>query len=202
VVAIRRRRSHPRRLRGDDGALEKECLPDDTGNEGEAKGWGADSTTRRGRRCGAGSAGPVSNSTAVWFRARSSSTRLGGHDVLLSLGAIDDFDHSISTSSGRRASQGNPGAYQIRRVYASRASIRGKNVVAVRVFDHVAKRLHGPRRDVLGDDGPLAKAVPLAARALRDREAHPARVVRRVPHLRAPPSISSSRNSPAALFGA
>lgn len=89
----------------------------------------------------------------VWFR-RSVAVpeEWAGHDLSLSLGAIDDFDHTYFNGElvGSHPA-GTPEAHQLPRRYVvpGRLVRPGKNVVAVRVFDHFGEGgFAGPRREM------------------------------------------------------
>jgi sialate O-acetylesterase len=86
----------------------------------------------------------------VWFRRELELTRVGDQDLILELGAIDDFDHTYfnGTLVGSHP-DGTPNAYQTPRRYTvPKALLRpGKNVIAVRVFDHFGQGgFAGPKR--------------------------------------------------------
>lgn len=87
----------------------------------------------------------------VWFRHTVEvPADFLGHDLSLSLGAIDDFDHTYFNGElvGAHPS-GTPEAFQIQRQYAIPARLvkPGKNVIAVRVFDHFGEGgFAGPAR--------------------------------------------------------
>jgi sialate O-acetylesterase len=73
-----------------------------------------------------------------------------GQDLTLSLGAIDDFDHTYFNGELVGAHPaGTPEAFQIQRRYTIPAHLvrPGKNVIAVRVFDHFGEGgFAGPAR--------------------------------------------------------
>lgn len=86
----------------------------------------------------------------LWFRRELELSRGGEDDLLLELGAIDDFDHTYfnGTLVGSHP-DGTPNAYQTPRRYSIPRSLvrRGKNVIAVRVFDHFGQGgFVGPKR--------------------------------------------------------
>jgi len=191
---------------------EAENLPDDTGNEGEAKGWARvdldDDAWPAMALPGAWQGRGLRFNGAVWFRRTVElDASWTGHDLTLSLGAIDDFDHTYFNGTPIGAHpKGTPGAYQIHRVYRiPSAMLRpGKNVIAVRVFDHVGEGgLMGPSTEMfLETTGPERKRLSLAG-------AWRYEVERRIPLVSfevfktcpMPPSILVQQNSPAALFG-
>ncbi|HEY4105435.1 MAG TPA: sialate O-acetylesterase, partial [Polyangiaceae bacterium] len=86
----------------------------------------------------------------VWFRRELELPSGSEHDLWLELGAIDDFDHTYfnGTLIGSHPDK-TPNAFQLKRRYrVPRALIRpGKNVIAVRVFDHFGEGgFVGPRQ--------------------------------------------------------
>lgn len=87
----------------------------------------------------------------VWFRRAVEMPREWlGRDLSLSLGAIDDFDHTYVNGElvGAHPS-GTPEAFQIQRKYTVPARLvkPGKNVISVRVFDHFGEGgFAGPAR--------------------------------------------------------
>lgn len=191
---------------------EAENLPNDTGNEGEAKGWArADldddawpSMTLPGAWQGRG----LRFNGTVWFRRTVElDASWAGQDLTLSLGTIDDFDHTYFNGAEVGAHpKGTPGAYQIHRVYQIPAAMvrPGKNVIAVRVFDHIGEGgFMGPSVEMfLETAGPERKRLSLSG-------AWRYEVERRIPLVSfevfktcpAPPSILVQQNSPASLFG-
>jgi sialate O-acetylesterase len=76
----------------------------------------------------------------VWFRRSVElSPELAEQDLVLSLGAIDDFDHTYFNGElVGSLPDGTPNAFQTRRRYVvpGRLVRAGTNVLAVRVFDH------------------------------------------------------------------
>lgn len=99
----------------------------------------------------------------VWFRREFELTaELAAQDLELSLGAIDDFDHSyVNGELVGSMPDGTPNAFQTpRRYVVPRALLRpGRNVVAVRVFDH------------FGEGGFAGPAGALCLRGTRSPEA-------------------------------
>jgi sialate O-acetylesterase len=101
----------------------------------------------------------------VWFRRELELASVGDQDLSLELGAIDDFDHTYfnGTLVGSHP-DGTPNAYQTpRRYLVPKALLRpGKNVIAVRVFDHFGQGgFVGPKRAMqarleAGESIPLA----------------------------------------------
>jgi sialate O-acetylesterase len=136
---------------------EAESLPIDPGNHAESEGW-ADSDFNDGAwrsfevPASWQSRGMLFNGV-VWFRkVVDLPAAWAGHDLRLSLGAIDDFDETYFNGSPVGFHRkGTPMAHQIRRRYVvPGARVRaGKNVVAVRVFDHFGEGgLLGPRSEL------------------------------------------------------
>jgi sialate O-acetylesterase len=86
----------------------------------------------------------------VWFRRELELPNGGEYDLSLELGAIDDFDHTYvnGTLVGSHP-DGTPNAFQLPRRYLVPKAVlrRGKNVIAVRVFDHFGQGgFAGPKR--------------------------------------------------------
>jgi sialate O-acetylesterase len=191
---------------------EAECLPNDTSNEGEAKGWARVELDEDGWPSmpvpGAWQTRGLKFNGAVWFRKTIElDASWSGHDLSLSLGAIDDFDHTYFNGEKVGAHpKGTPGAFQIHRLYRIPGALvrPGKNVVAVRVFDHVGEGgFVGPAGEMfLETTGPDRSRVSLVG-------VWRYQVERRIPLVSfdvfrtcpAPPSILVQQNSPAALFG-
>ncbi len=89
----------------------------------------------------------------VWFRLGVEvPTEWAGRDLVLSLGAIDDFDHTFFNGELVGAHpKGTPEACKLSRRYVIPAKLvrPGTNVIAVRVFDHVGEGgFAGPRREM------------------------------------------------------
>jgi sialate O-acetylesterase len=90
----------------------------------------------------------------VWFRLSVDVPEVwAGRDLSLSLGAIDDFDHTYFNGELVGAHPaGTPGAFQLPRRYVvpGRLVRPGRNVITVRVFDHFGEGgFAGPRRDMV-----------------------------------------------------
>jgi hypothetical protein len=103
----------------------------------------------------------------VWFRrAVEIPAAWAGRELTLSLGAIDDFDHTYfdGVLVGAHPS-GHPSASQIPREYRipGRLVRAGRSVIAVRVFDHYGQGgFAGPSRALwLGPVGEPGEAVSL-----------------------------------------
>jgi sialate O-acetylesterase len=190
---------------------EEESLPTDLGNVGEGKGWASPDFDDDGWPVmpvpGPWQSRGLDFNGVVWFRKTIDiPSAWAGHDLVLSLGAIDDFDHTYFNGSLAGAHpKGTPGAYRIPRHYqVSGARVRpGKNVIAVRVFDHFGEGgLLGPAaemfletKDVAGGHLPLSGGWRYA-------------VERRIPFV-APgvfrtyppaPPVLLPQNAPSALF--
>jgi sialate O-acetylesterase len=104
----------------------------------------------------------------VWFRREVVVPEdWGGRPLALSLGAIDDFDHTYWNGElvGSHPA-GTPGAFQIPRHYVvpGRLVRPGRNVVAVRVFDHFGEGgFVGPAAALsVAPEGESASAISLA----------------------------------------
>jgi sialate O-acetylesterase len=126
---------------------EAEKLPADPGNQGE--GWGFadpdydDAAWRTLPLPAYWQAHGMPFNGVVWFRrALDLPEAWAGHELVLSLGAIDDFDHTYHNGKlvGSHP-KGTPGAYQIQRRYRVPGSLvrPGRNVLSVRVFDHAGE---------------------------------------------------------------
>jgi len=132
-------------------------LPTDLGNVGEGKGWASADFDDEGWPVmplpGIWQSRGLDFNGVVWFRKTVDIPEAWAEsDLLLSLGAIDDFDHTYFNGSLVGAHpKGTPGAYQIPRLYqVSGARVQpGKNVIAVRVFDHFGEGgLLGPAAEM------------------------------------------------------
>ncbi len=122
-------------------------LPADPGNVGEKLGWAQPtcdvSSWRELRLPAVWQRHGMRFNGVVWFRhTLQLPAAWAGHDLVLSLGAIDDFDHTYFNGElvGSHP-KGTPEACRIQRVYRVPARLvrPGANVVAVRVFDHVGE---------------------------------------------------------------
>lgn len=124
-------------------AWERESLPNDPGNVGLLDGWASESFDDESwpemcLPCFWQASGLKFNGI-VWFRRSINVPKAwGGHDIVLRLGAIDDFDQTYFNGVliGEHP-DGTPDAYRLPREYrVSGALVRpGRNVIAVRVFD-------------------------------------------------------------------
>jgi sialate O-acetylesterase len=175
---------------------EADNLPPDPGNRGEGfrlpAYWQAHGMAFNG---------------VVWFRrVLDLPDTWAGHDLVLGLGAIDDFDHSYFNGKlvGSHP-KGTPGAYQIQRRYRVPGALvrAGRNVLSVRVFDHAGDGgFAGPAdamflettrpgggRVALGGDWrcEVEQRIPLVSLS----------VFRTFP---APPAVLARQNAPTALY--
>ena len=120
------------------------ALPGDPGNRGVAQGWARpdydDSRWESMPLPGAWQAHGLHFNGVVWFRRTIKvPSSWAGKDLVLSLGAIDDFDSTYF--NGELAGShppGTPDAFRIPRSYTvpGRLVKAGTNLIAVRVFDH------------------------------------------------------------------
>jgi sialate O-acetylesterase len=190
---------------------EAQNLPSDPGNEKEKEGWADcdfdDGDWRDIDAPGAWQARGMAHNGVVWFRKSFDlPPSFEGHELLLSLGAVDDFDHTYfnGTIVGSHPA-GTPLAHQIQRRYAVGAGLAhpGKNVVAVRVFDQFGEGgLLGPAAELF-----IAKAASPESRLSLTGpwrckvEHHLALVPRAVSRTRPPtPDVLAEHNAPGALF--
>ena len=123
---------------------ESKYLPADPGNTGVGKGWASPEYNDSGWKsmrlpCDWQSRG-LNHNGVVWFRhSIEIPPEWAGRDLVLSLGAIDDFD--VTYFNGNLIGthpKGTPEAYRMRRRYpVPKEMVRaGLAVIAVRVFDH------------------------------------------------------------------
>ncbi|HEV2761856.1 MAG TPA: sialate O-acetylesterase, partial [Pyrinomonadaceae bacterium] len=141
-------RDLPRRLREHEVAFarwEGQYVRLDSGNEGEGRGFADPARDADGWRKmrlpqlweGAG----LKVDGAVWFRREVNvPPTLAGRELILSLGAVDDFDTTYFNGVRVGATGAEtPYAYQTPRRYRVPAPLvrPGRNVVAVRVFDRM-----------------------------------------------------------------
>jgi sialate O-acetylesterase len=190
---------------------EHENLPADIGNAGESKGWAdADFDDENWPSMpvpGIWQAYGLNFNGVVWFRRTIELPEAwAGHDLVIRLGAIDDFDHTYFNGVlvGSHP-KGTPGAYQIPRVYRvpGERVKPGKNVIAVRVFDHFGEGgLLGPTAEMVVETTGSAHArLPLSGKwryAVERQIPFPsANVFRTYPHA---PLVLQAQNAPGALF--
>ncbi|HEY2406416.1 MAG TPA: sialate O-acetylesterase [Polyangiaceae bacterium] len=128
-------------------AWELEMLPRDPPNEGERRGWPRpefdDASWSAMLMPSFWQHHGLAFNGVVWFRRELElPAHAAGQDLLLSLGAIDDYDHTYFNGElvGSHP-DGTPDAYQTPRRYVvpGRLVRGGKNTIAVRVFDHVGE---------------------------------------------------------------
>jgi sialate O-acetylesterase len=150
---------------------EREALPRDPGNRGEPAGWAAPSFDTSSwpsmRLPEYWQRQNLDFNGAVWFRRTVTvPSEWIGEDLLLELGAIDDFDRTYFNGEAvGEHPQGTPGAFQIQRSYRVPARLvrEGENVVAVRVFDHAGQGgFAGPASAMALRRTGGAESVPLA----------------------------------------
>jgi sialate O-acetylesterase len=125
-------------------AWEREALPMDPGNTGEARGWASsefhDESWPPLTAPGYWQSQGLRFNGVVWFRRSVNiPSSWTGLDLVLSLGAIDDFD--VTYFGGVEVGahpKGTPSAFRIQRRYLIPGSLvkPGRTVVAVRIFDH------------------------------------------------------------------
>jgi sialate O-acetylesterase len=183
----------------------------DVANEGLEKGWAKPETDTAGwktmelprywEKAGLAIDG------AVWFRrAVEVPAAWAGKDLVLSLGALDDFDTTwfAGEEIGRTGNE-TPGYWSVPRKYAvpGRLVKPGRTVVAVRVFDHYGNGGFGgaaPELWIAPADSAAAR-IPLAGtwRYEVERSLPPA-----VPDFTTQPRYPSpdNPNSPTVLYGA
>ncbi|HEX6275436.1 MAG TPA: sialate O-acetylesterase [Polyangiaceae bacterium] len=189
---------------------EAENLPADAQNEGEAWGYASpdfdDRAWRTLRVPGMWQRAGLAFNGVVWFRRWFELPRaLAGQELLLSLGRIDDFDHTYLNGVliGSHP-KGTDQACLVLRRYRVPANLlhEGTNLLAVRVFDHVGEGgFVGPSSALyLERPGCSEERVPLAGeyRIGVEREVPlvPLTVFKTYPLL--PPELEP-QNSPAAL---
>ncbi len=125
-------------------AWEREALPVDPGNTGEARGWASpqldDEAWPPLTAPGYWQSQGLRFNGVLWFRRSVDiPSSWAGQDLVLSLGAIDDFDvtYFAGVEVGAHP-KGTPSAFRIERRYVVPGSLvkAGRTVVAVRIFDH------------------------------------------------------------------
>lgn len=136
---------------------EAKNLPADPENQGQARGFAEpnfdDTAQRELELPGLWQRQGMPFNGAVWFRRWVElPPDWAGQDLTLSLGAIDDFDHTyVNGKLVGSHPKGTAGACEIRRRYRVPASqlSQGPNLLAVRVFDHVGEGgFLGPRSEL------------------------------------------------------
>jgi sialate O-acetylesterase len=190
---------------------QRQHLPGDESNQGLARGWARPDFDDRSwpvmplprfwQAHGLGFNG------IVWFRSYVDIPEsFAGKELVLSLGALDDFDDSYFEGEGvGRTPPGTLGAHQLRRRYRLPANSveHGRRCIAVRVFDHFGNGgFAGPARDmfVARADG-QGERIPLSGswryQVEREIPLVAANVFQTAP---APPLALALQNAPAALF--
>ena len=126
-------------------AWEDKTYPKDPGNTGFDKGWAKaefDDAAWKTMQCPTAweNAGLPDFDGTVWFRKTIDlPATLQGKDLILSLGAVDDFDTTYVNGTQVGATGNEVDEYwAFKRKYKVAASVLkpGKNLIAVRVFDH------------------------------------------------------------------
>ncbi len=138
-------------------AWEREVFPADPPNTGERLGFAQpdfdDSSWEKLRLPAFWQHHGMPFNGVVWFRrAVDLPGSWAGRDLVLSLGPIDDFDHTYFNGSlVGSLPVGTPNAFQRPRQYSipGRLARSGRNVIAVRVFDHFGEGgFAGPARSM------------------------------------------------------
>jgi sialate O-acetylesterase len=192
---------------------QRRSLPSDTGNSAERWGWHLPAFDDKSwprltlptfwQHCS------MPFNGVVWFRCTVTIPQAwAGRDLLLSLGAIDDFDHTYfdGVLVGSHP-PGTPEAFQIPRRYTIPGSLvrSGRSVIAVRVFDHFGQGgFAGPGRlmfvkPVGSDAEGIALAGPWSCGVEREIPLVPASVFSDYPP---PPLVLAPQHAPASLFNA
>lgn len=136
---------------------EREALPADPGNAAYGLGWSAPAYDDSGWPTmplpALWQSHGLRHNGVVWFRrSLTIPPAWRGQDLTLSLGVIDDFDHTyVNDVEVGAHPKGTPEAYQIARRYTVPALLThsGRVTVAVRVFDHFGEGgFHGPTSDM------------------------------------------------------
>jgi sialate O-acetylesterase len=191
---------------------QRRSLPGDVGNQGEQWGWHQrafdDSSWREIALPRFWQSCSMPFNGVVWFRRSVTIPQEWvGRDLFLSLGAIDDFDHTYldGTLVGSHPA-GSPEAFQIPRRYTIPGHLvrPGESVIAVRVFDHFGQGgFAGPGSLMFLSPADSIDRVPLAGpwRCGVEREIPlvPASVFRDFPQ---PPLVLAPQHAPASLYNA
>ncbi|HWO08625.1 MAG TPA: sialate O-acetylesterase, partial [Polyangiaceae bacterium] len=191
-------------------AWQREHLPGDRGNQGLSRGWAEpafdDSSCRELVLPGFWQSQGMNFNGVVWFRR---SVELpaawAGHELVLGLGALDDFDHTYFDGvEVGRTPPGTLDAHRVSRRYVvPGASVRGgRHQLAVRVFDHFGGGgFAGPASQLALECPALGERIALAGpwRVIVEREIPlvPMSVFESFP---APPLALAQQHTPAALF--
>lgn len=185
-------------------------LPADTGNRGLELGWAEptfdDSALAELPLPGFWQAHGMVFNGVVWFRRTLElPASWAGHELVLGLGALDDFDHTYFDGvEVGRTPPGTLDAHRVLRRYRVPAErVRGgAHVLAVRVFDHFGGGgFAGPASEMVLECPALGERVALAGpwRVAVEREIPlvPMSVFESFP---APPLALAQQHTPAALF--
>ncbi|MFT3869959.1 MAG: sialate O-acetylesterase [Nibricoccus sp.] len=194
-------------------AWELQNFPIDRVNEGEPRGWAKLDFNETAWPTMTlpmfwQSAGMRFNG-CVWFRLTLDlPSAWAGHELTLSLGMVDDFDTTYFNGERVGATLRDIlNAYQVKRRYTVPASLvkPGKNVIAVRVFDHFGDGgFAGPAPLMLAEttasnQKPISLAVDWRYAVEREVPLVPGSVFASSP---AAPAILAPQNNPAYLFNA
>ena len=185
-------------------------LPLDAGNEGLARGWAEPGFNDAGlpelALPGFWQAHGMVFNGVVWFRLGVElPAAWAGHELVLGLGALDDFDHAYfdGVEIGRTP-PGTLDAHRVLRRYRVPGGLvrGGRHLLAVRVFDHFGGGgFAGPASEMQLECPALGERLPLAGpwRVAVEREIPlvPMSVFESFP---APPLALAQQHSPAALY--
>jgi sialate O-acetylesterase len=185
-------------------------LPADTGNQGLSRGWAEpafdDSAFAELPLPGFWQAHGMVFNGVVWFRrAVELPASWAGHELMLGLGALDDFDHTYfdGVEIGRTP-PGTLDAHRVLRRYRVPAErVRGgSHLLAVRIFDHFGGGgFAGPASEMVLECPALGERIALSGpwRVAVEREIPlvPMGVFESFP---APPLALAQQHTPAALF--
>ncbi|HVR18677.1 MAG TPA: sialate O-acetylesterase, partial [Polyangiaceae bacterium] len=185
-----------------------DVFPTDTKNEGFARGWAApnfdDGSWKTMKLPSFWQHHGLAFNGIVWFRRTVElPPELEGRDLELSLGAIDDFDHTYFNGElVGSLPDGTPEAFQTPRHYRvpGRLVRAGTNVLAVRVFDHFGEGgFAGPASAMLLKAGEQRFRLDGDFRFAVEREVPlvPASAYATYP---APPLVLTQQHAPSALY--
>jgi sialate O-acetylesterase len=190
---------------------ERLSLPSDPGNLGMLDGWANtdfdDSEWKTMELPRFWQSVGMNFNGVVWFRKTVEVPKSwAGKELTLSLGAIDDFDQTYLNGVliGEHP-DGTPEAYQIKRRYIIPGALvrPGRNVIAVRVFDHCGQGgFVGPHADmtISKTDGP-SKVLSVAGIWKYAVELEIPLVSMNVfQTFPPPPKVLAAQHAPAALF--
>ncbi|MBK9990544.1 MAG: 9-O-acetylesterase [Verrucomicrobia bacterium] len=193
-------------------AWERKNFPIDTANEGEPRGWAKSDFNDRTWPAMSlpnfwQSIGMKFNG-CVWFRRTLDiPAAWAGHDVILNLGAVDDFDTAYFNGQTVGVTpRGTLYAYQLPRRYVVPAELvkPGKSIIAVRVFDQFGEGgFSGPASSMIAESSAGGATISLAGewRYSVEREVPlvPGSVYATAPAI---PPLLAPQNNPAYLFNA